>query len=240
MRRTILSAAVLLLFFLGIPGMSNAADPPNFFGLEVGNTWTYQGTGNDGPYTAQNEVVAREFHNSRTVYVVERRENGEWIETQWLERKPGEVKLWGGTADFDGPTYTMQFSTGLLQAWYPMQVGESKFTTTTLTIKELTGHTFNASMRVDVVGKTQVALSFDTVTAYKIRYQMRVWGNGADEATTFVQWCVPYLGYVKCKDQESADKLVSFSVGGRNITQDTDDENDRLKDYPEFWAYVAD
>lgn len=107
-------------------------DLPNIFGLEVENTWTYHGTGNNGDYIARDGVATKELHNPRTLYEVKRRENGEWIETQWLERKSGKVKLWGGRADFDGKTCTMLFSIGLEQAWYPMQVGERRFSTTTL------------------------------------------------------------------------------------------------------------
>jgi hypothetical protein len=222
MRRAVLFTAVLFLFFHGIPDKSRAAGPKDIFGLETGNTWTYQGMGKDGPHTMQDKVVATEFHMSRTVYVIERRENNVWTETQWLEKKPGKTMLWGGTADFDGPTYTMRFSTGLLQTWYPMRVGESRFTATVLTIKELPGNVFNASMAVHVIGKKQVALSFGTMTAYEIRRQMRVWGNGADKTATFIQWDVPYLGCAKYEDQDSVDKLVSFSIAGGSITQDTD------------------
>ncbi|MBW2096930.1 MAG: hypothetical protein JRI80_18870 [Deltaproteobacteria bacterium] len=224
MRRTVLCAAVLLLFLYGIPGMSNAAELPDIFGLEVGNTWLYQSVGSDGPYTALDKITTTEPHMSTTIYVMERSENGVRTERQWLERKPGEVKLWGGTADFDGATYTMQFSTGLVQVWYPMHVGESKCTSTRLTIEELTGHVFHASMAVDVVGKKRVALSSGTVTGYKIRYQMRIWGYGMDETATFVQWWVPYLGYVKYEDLGTVDKLVSFSIGGGSITQDAESD----------------
>jgi len=224
MKRTALCAAVLLLFLYGIPGMSDAGNLPDLFGLEVGNTWIYQSVGSDNPYTALDKITATEPYMSTTVYVIDRSENGVRTERQWLERRPAEVMLWGGTADFDKTTYTMQFSTGLLQVWYPMHVGESRFTSTRLTIKELTGHVFHGSMAVHVVGKKRVSLSSGTVTGYKIRYQMRIWGDGADGIATFVQWWVPYLGYVKYEDQEYVDKLVSFSIGGGSITQDADSD----------------
>jgi hypothetical protein len=234
MKKTILCAAALLLFLHGVAGMSNAADSRNIFGLEVGNVWIYQGIGNDGPYTAHDEVVTTQSHMSRKLYVIKRREKGVWTETQWLEREPGIVKLWGGTAHIDGATYTMQFSTGLVQAWYPMDVGDSRFTATTLIIPELPGHAYNASMNVDVVRKKQIVRSNSTITAYKIRYQMRIWGNGADKTTTFVQWSVPYLGYVKYVDQDSTNTLSSFSVSGGNITQDTAGIKDGFKDCQGF------
>jgi hypothetical protein len=199
--------------------MSNAADAPNIFGLEVGNVWTYQGIGNDGPYTAHDEVVTTQSHMSKTLYVLKRREKGGWTETQWLEKEPGMVKLWGGTAHIDGATYTMLFSTGLVQAWYPMDVGDSRFTAATLTIPELPGHAYNASMNVHVVGKKQVARLNGTATAYKLRYQLRIWGNGADETRTFIQWSMPYVGYVKYVDQDSTNTL-SFSIRRGNSTQD--------------------
>lgn len=228
MKRMMLCAAFLLLCLAGIPDVSHAGDHPDIFGVEVGNTWIYQSVGVDGPYTVLDRVVTIESHMSSTLYVMERSENGMRTETQWLERKPGEVRLWGGTSNVEGATYTMQFSEGLVQAWYPMRVGESKSTATTLTIKELSGHVFRASMDVDVLGKKEVMLSSGTVTGYKIRYRMRIWGHGTDEIATFAQWWVPYLGCVKYEDQGSMDKLVSFSIGGGNITQDT--ESDTLID----------
>jgi hypothetical protein len=234
MRKAILCAAALFLFLHGITGTSSAADQANIFGLAVGNTWTYQRIGNDGQYTAHDEVLTTENHMSRTVYVVEKREKGVWRETQWLERKAGEVNLWGGTAYIDGATYTLQFSAGLLQAWYPMNVGESKFTAATLTVEELPNYVAHASMKVDVVDKKQVALSSRTVTAYKIRYQMRIWGNGTDKSATFSQWSVPYLGYVQYMDQDSTATLSSCSVNGRKIVQDTERADDGFKDHEEF------
>ncbi len=234
MKKTILCAAALFLFLPGIAGTSSAADQANIFGLAVGNTWTYQGMGNEGRYTAHDEVVTTENHMSRTVYVVEKREKGVWRETQWLERKAGEVNLWGGTAYIDGATYTMQFSAGLLQAWYPMNVGESKFTAATLTVEELPDYVAHASMKVDVVDKKRVALPSGPVTAYKIRYQMRIWGNGADKSATFRQWSVPYLGYVQYMDQDSSATLSSCSVNGKKITQDTERADNGFKGHEEF------
>jgi len=230
MRKTILCAAAFFLL-LGIAGRAGAADQPNIFGLAVGNAWTYQGIGNDGRYMAHDEVIARESHMSRMVYVVERRERGEWRETQWLERKAGRINLWGGTAFIDGAAYTMQFSTGLLQGWYPMNVGESKFTAATLTIGELPGYVARASMKVDVADKKQVVLASGAVTAYKLRYRMRIWGNGADKSATYSQWSVPYLGYVQYTDQDSIAVLSSCSINGKKLTQGTERADSGIKDH---------
>ena len=231
MRKTILCGAAFFLLLLGFAGRAGAADPVNIFGLAVGNTWTYQGVGNDGRYIAYDEVIARECHLSRMVYVVERRERGEWRETQWLERKAGRINLWGGIAYIDGATYTMQFSTGLLQGWYPMNVGESKFTAATLTIGELPGYVARASMKVDVVDKKQVVLASGAVTAYKLRYRMRIWGNGADKSATYSQWSVPYLGYVQYTDQDSIAVLSSCSINGKKLTQGTERADNGFKDH---------
>ena len=234
MRATILCSAAFFIFLFGTAATSNAAGQPDIFGLEVGNTWTYQGTENDGRYTAHDEVVATESHLSRMVYVIERRERGAWRETQWLERRAGQVNLWGGTAYIDGAAYTMRFSTGLLQAWYPMNVGESKFTAATLTLEELPGYVAHASMKVEVIGKKQVALASATVTAYRIRYQMRIWGNGADKSATFIQWSVPYLGYVQYMDQDSTAILSSCSVKEKEVVQDTARADNGFKGHEEF------
>jgi len=224
MKRIVLCFAVLLLSLGGISIPSNAAALHDIFGLEMGNTWLYESVGTDGRYTALDRVVNTLPYKSAKVYVVERSENGVRVESQWLERKPSEVLLWGGAAHFDNRVYTMQFSRGLVQVWYPMRVGESRFTSTSMTIKELTQKAFHASMAVDVVDKKRVVLSSGAVTGYKIRYQMRIWGYGMEETASFVQWWVPCLGYVKYADREAMDRLVSFSIGGGNITQDSDSD----------------
>jgi len=187
MKKNFLYGAMLFLFLLGIPGIS-FADNPNIFGLEVGNSWTYDVDG--GQNTEYDEVVGTQWIGSTKVYVLEREIIGEWYETQWLERKAAKVKLWGGTAPFDGSMFTLRFSTGLVLAWFPMQVGDSEYSSTTTTIDEYPGFVFEVSLSADVVKEKQLTFSFGTVTAYKISYQERVWGYGEDDTTTFVQWAV--------------------------------------------------
>jgi len=233
---------LMVLFLCWIPGTSAAAEPPDVFGMEVGNSCTYEM--NDGFTTVTDDVVAKGYYvptrPNKELYVVERTVNGSQNEAELYERKAGKLKLWGGTAYMAGMRLNLEFSIGLLVAWYPMSVGDSRYTGATVTVREFPGYVFNGSLTVNVLAKKQVALSFGTVTAYKIRYQERVWGYGEDESFTFVQWAVPYLGIVKYNEDGSVAELSSFAIAGGSITQDTDYDTDGLKDYEEFCTYGTD
>ena len=224
MKKVILCAAVLFLCLGGISSVAKAVSSPDIFGLEVGNIWQYRSVGSDWPSTAVDQVVSTTVRRSVKLYVIERIENGRRTERQWLEKRAGEVALWGGTADFQGKTYTMEFSAGLSKLWYPMKVGESRYSTAEMTVREITGSSFNASMKVDVIGRKQVRLSAGSVEGYKIRYQMKICGHAMEETATYVEWWVPSLGCVRYEDWGTVDKLVSFAIGGGSITPQTDRE----------------
>ena len=88
-----------------------------------------------------------------------------------------------------------------------------------------------------VLAKEPVVLDFDTLEAFKVRYQLRYWGYGIDETDTFYQWVTPYLSAVKYQDAESQGILTSFAIGGGTITGETDTDGDGLKDYQEPIIY---
>jgi hypothetical protein len=207
------------------------------FGLDVGNAFTSQGTDQGVSYTSESEVTSIDQTTfSTTTYIVEVKEKGEIIRG-WYEKTPVQLKLWGmqevATAEF------IRFSDGLVEAWYPMQLGDQRYSYATAESNLYPGITVNTSLTVDVLAKEPMILDFDTLEAFKVRYQLRLWSSafGNDETDTFYQWVVPYIGAVKYQDAEELSKLISFAIGGGTITDETDTDSDGLKDYEELIVY---
>jgi PKD repeat protein len=208
-------------------------EAPDIFGVEVGNSWTYQGTYPGGTYTSGAEVILMDQTTfPTTTHVIEYSVDGSKMGRNWYERTSSELKLWGEDfGDFYG------FSDGLTVAWYPMQVGDNRYSSATVPI---VGLVFNVSMTVNVLIKETIDFGFDTLEAYKLRYRLRIWGNGINESTTYYYWVVPYLNYVKYQDADFLEVLTDFTIGGGSITQETDADDDGLKDYEELIIFGTD
>ena len=225
--------ALAIGFWLGFTGLTTvSAQSLDLFGLEVGNLWTYQGIDQGISYTEESEVISIDQTTfPTTTYIVESNANGETFKA-WYEKTPGELKLWGiqevATGEF------IRFSAGLVEAWYPMQVGDQRYSYATVESNFYPGIILNTSLTADVLAKEPVTLSFGELEAYKIRFRLRLWGYGEDETDTYYQWAVPYLGWVKYQDAEYLYELTAFAIGGGTITQETDTDDDGLKDYEEL------
>ena len=234
---------VFSCFFLasGFYTQAFAADP-DFFGQEAGNEFNYQGyeTGL-GPYTLQETVSLDSITFApTTTYNVVSTENTYGDEgNQWFEKGAGVLKLRGlNLWDYEVGWMTLKFFTGLPVAWNPMkQIGYHENNSTTMTVDEAPGYTFDVSMDVTVLAKEFVALSFDTLEAYKTKYILTFSGQGLSDQFTLYQWLVPYLGTIKYVDGQNEETLTSFKIGGGTITQNTDTDGDGLKDYQELAVY---
>ena len=225
---------LILASILAVPYTS----PLDVLSIEVGDASTYKGTNQGGSYTSESEVTSIDQTTfPATTYVFEVRQNGE-TDRGWYETAPGEIKLWGtqevATGEF------IRLSAGLVEFWYPMQVGDQRYSYATAESNLYPGIIVNTSLTADVLAKEPVILDFDTLEAFKVRYQFRFWGYGTDETDTYYQWFVPYLGVVKYQDAEELEKLTSFSIGGGTITEETDTDGDGLKDYQELIMYNTD
>jgi len=157
----------------------------------------------------------------------------------WFERGTGVLKFWGLRIwdDEDG-WLKFKFSTGLPWAWYPVkQIGYHELNSTTMTIDQLPGYTFDVSIDVTVLAKESVALSFDTLEAYKMKYILTMSGHDWSEQVTLYQWQVSYIGNIKYTDDECEETLTSFKIGGGTITQNTDTDSDGIEDYRELAVY---
>ena len=236
MKKTIIFIPIFALICFANAGLAAGdASSPDIFGIEVGNVFISQETDQGGSYTSTSEVISIDQTTfPKSTYIVESRGNGETFQG-WVEKTTGELRLWGelevATGEF------LRFSSGLLEAWYPMRVGERRYSSATAELNIYPGILLNTSLTVDVLAKEPVVLDFDTLEAFKVRYQLRYWGYGIDETDTFYQWVTPYLGAVKYQDAESQEILTSFAIGGGTITGETDTDGDGLKDYQELIIY---
>ena len=208
----------------------------NIFGMEFGNRWTYAGTYQDLPFSIEREITSIDQSSFPVpTYLFEIKENGSIVGTEWYENTGNQIKLWGTTGEYEGSSYTFKFSEGLTAAWFPMKVNDHVYSSTTT---QINGYSFNVSLMVDVINKATITLAFDTVEAYKVSYQLRVWGTaGIDITDSFTWWMVPYLGIVKDQRSDTLTELTSFAIGGGIITQASDNDEDNLSDYDEFFIY---
>ena len=201
--------------------------PLDVFAIEAGNLWNYQVTSQTGSSGRAEEVLGVDSAYQNPTYITESRSDNEPAIKGWNEKTPGALKL----VKIDNIAFDYVYP---LILWYPMQVGDTRFTQTTSTSVSPDPLTpVDITMTVDVLQKEYVNLGFDTIEAFKIRYVMRTWGFGVDESTTFYEWWVPKIGFIKSQDEEEVEILTSFAIRGGAITEDTDTDEDGLKDYQE-------
>ena len=236
MNKKLLNKLILaLIFYLNATPTVSYSLPPDVFGLEVGNTFTGQGTGQAGSYTSETEVISIDQTTfPTTTYIVEERGNGE-TNRGWYQITPGILKLWGIQDVVTGEF--IRFSAGLVEAWYPMQVGDQRYSYGTAKDNLYPGIVINISLTADVLAKESIVLEFDRLEAFKVRSQLRLWNADYDEIDTSYSWVVPYLGEVKYQDDTSQEILSNFSIAGGSITEMTDFDIDGLKDYQELIIY---
>jgi hypothetical protein len=214
------------------PSAIRSAPPLDTFGMGVGNRWSYagmyQGT---SPYVYDEQVV-RVDPSSFPVptYVVEENISGS-IYGSWYQALPGELKLWG--IQEGGSNNPQKFSSGLTVAWFPMAVGNQRVTDATTIVQ---GYTINVRMTVNVVGKETVDFGSNSMETYKLSYQLRTWNTtlGYDETESWYYWLAPYVGIIRYEDSESTEVLTSFAIGEGTISDQSDADNDGLKDYREI------
>ncbi len=208
---------------------------PNIFGFEVGNSW--QETTNS--ITTVTEIVGIDLNSFPfQAYILETRENEVLTDKLWLEKTENEVKLWGFYSSDDGLTY--KFTNGIVMYWYPFQVGDNRYSETTMNIEGYPDITFQFSVTIDVLLKESVTTGLGIFETYKRQMQMRLWGTGYDSTTTSYEWVAPYIRWVKSSDDDGPVELESFIIDGGFISQNTDFDGDGLKDYQELIIYNTD
>jgi hypothetical protein len=220
---------------LAVPEIPTPEDMLNIFGMELNNSWTYEGTYQGAPYSTGWKIIDinRSVFPALT-YIYEIKENGVVVDTEWYEKAGDQIKLWQMTIEDEGIYYNISFSQGLVVAWAPMEVFDHRYSAATT---DILGLTFNVSMTVDVLSMESLVLAFDTLETYKVQYQFHLWGNGINQTETFVRWIAPYLGAVKEQGSDYLLELTSFDIGSGSVTYPGDKDGDGLSDYDEFFMY---
>jgi parallel beta-helix repeat protein len=207
-------------------------------GMEVGNTWTYQGNYEGAPIMF-NRVVAGFGWQSVSfpvqTYRMEIYEEGAWAGSDYYEKSEGQLKLWGETVLTEIGLMTFKFGQGLPVAWFPMAVNDQKALTGKGEFAQFPGFPFDFSFTAHVLSKGPVTLGFDTFEAYEVQYTVRIWGQGEDATDTFSYWLVPYIGVIRESGEGYLFDLSSFRVGGGGITEISDKDSDGLRDYQELF-----
>ncbi len=212
----------------------------DIFGLEVGNSWTTK----KGSDTIVENVVSIDTSTFPVnTYVIEDFKNKIFKGRLWFERTEKEIKMWG---EYDSRYGMMAFSSGLTYCWYPMEAGESRNSNTTSNIS-INGISVVVGMGLTVTVESMetVTISLGTFSAFKLRMDHLIWfpdyPQQPEESVTSYQWVVPYLVGIKSMDSDSIEsELISFTVGGGTITEETDTDEDGLKDYEELVIYGTD
>ena len=218
-----------------VPSVEERLD---IFGMEIGNAWTYAGAKEGQPYAVERKVASIDQSSfPAATYVNEIRENGVFTGAEYYENAGTQLKLWGTTVEDDGAFYFLKCSQGLPVVWSPVLVGDHRYSFSTAVFAQFPSYTFNVSMDVFVMAQETVNLGFDSFEAYKVRYEMRVWGQGLDYTDTFYWWIVPYIGAIKDEDASSMVKLTSFAIGGGSVSHQSDTDQDNLSDYQELLVH---
>jgi hypothetical protein len=199
--------------------------PPDVvFAMAVGNQWIYDSN-------VKEEVTALDTTTfSRDTFEMTISENDIEIGKEWYEVWKGYLRFWG---IYDNGTFKFDF--GLLAEWYPAAVNEKK-----ASMAWVVNYGTTVDLTVDVLGIEPVTLSFATLDAYHFRYVFVFSGPGGTYDTTFDWWIVPYIGVVKQQSANAIETLVSFAIGGGNITETSDNDNDGLLGYMELITYNTD
>ena len=198
--------------------------PDDVFAMEVGNQWLYD-------YGHKREITNIDSTTfGRNTYEMTYLQNGTQYGKEFYEVWKGYVRFWG-IFDYD-LSFLIRFGFGLLAMWLPATVGDYKESMTWVL-----NYATEADLIVDVLGIESVILAFDTLDAYRVRYNYEITGPGGTATTSYDWWIVPHIGIVKEQTTGGTIKLVSFAIHGGTITETSDNDNDGLKDYKELITY---
>jgi len=206
------------------------AGPIDIFGLNLGNRWQFAGALQDESYTVVREVI----YSSPHFHEVDTRIDGTLVIRNRYEITAENYLVWMGQDDFDD---YYSFPNGLIELWYPMAVNDHKFSSSPLEVQGFPEYGLNISLTADVLALESIQLDFGTLEAYKVQYQLRIWGQGEESISKYYSWVVPYLGALKSEDNEMQEVLTSFAINGGVLTEATDSDHDSLRDYEELVVY---
>ena len=198
--------------------------PDEIFAMEVGNEWLYDSN-------VKREVIKLDSKTfERDTFEMILSQNGIEFGREWYEVWQGYLRFWGVYE-----SVLLKFGFGLLGGWFPASVGDHK-----KSMAWVINYGVTVDLTVDVLGIEPVILNFDTLDAYRLRYNYELSGPGGTDDFTYDWWIVPYIGVVKAQGTGGTEKLISFAVYGGNITETSDNDSDGLLGYKELITYNTD
>jgi len=198
--------------------------PDEIFAMEVGNEWLYDSN-------VKREVIKFDTTTfKRDTFEMILSVNGIEFGREWYEVWQGYLRFWGVHE-----SVLLKFGFCLLGGWFPASVSDHKES-----MAWVINYGVTVDLTADVLGIEPVILNFDTLDAYRLRYNYELNGPGGTDDFTYDWWIVPYIGVVKSQGTGGTTKLISFAVYGGNITETSDNDNDGLLGYKELITYNTD
>jgi 6-phosphogluconolactonase (cycloisomerase 2 family) len=196
-------------------------DTIDIFGMEVGNQWAYDSD-------MQRKITKIDLDTFPTdTYEMEILSNSRLVGKEWYEVKNEQLLLWGQSP--------YRFDKGLVAVWFPLSVGEQMVSSAG--VVGYTGTT--VTMKVDVLSFEKLTINLGTFDAYRLGYSVTTESPVGTSTQTFDWLVVPYLGVIEQLTSGSEETLISFAIGGGNITEEHDTDNDDLLDYQEIFIYYT-
>ena len=193
--------ATALLLCLVLKAGVHAQTPEEFFAMEAGNFWNYNGNcGAFCSYSLQ-DLVGIDATTPSFPFRLTKTTGGQiQLDFEWYLVSPTDLKLWKVQFfdDVDG-TVIIQFSSGITWARNPMFVGDTWNSFSVGTYTSLATGAIPITVSVSSVVEAQEAVTVPQGIhrAYRIRHNLNMPGLAA---FTTVQWAVPYLGIIKRQD----------------------------------------
>jgi hypothetical protein len=178
----------------------HAQSGTDFWAMQVGNSWTYNGVG----YTRQ-DAISNTDSSTIPGYLtfVTTSSDGTDQYSSWYSATSREMREWQEVGwDATVGQVTMRLQSGVLWAINPIIVGDHWITTSNGTASG-GGQSFPFTLSLDVVvlSHESVTLPFGVYQAYVFRHTINISADAASESMTQFTWFVPYLGIVKRQDE---------------------------------------
>ena len=187
---------------------------PDVFGLSIGNQYFYERKMEGNTFNACLKIVLYDKINDGVpLYVLPYLSSEKEIKIEYYEKRTDQVKL--RIIEPWNPYQRIQFAEGLTKYWQGMTIGEQRVSSSSVSIPGVVDNSLRASLGVSVLKQEKIEINDFSVTAFKIKYELRVWGDTLPLIQNeFTEWLVPHIGVVKYSDDMYEDRLLSFSIGG--------------------------
>ncbi|ETR69561.1 MAG: hypothetical protein OMM_03861 [Candidatus Magnetoglobus multicellularis str. Araruama] len=211
---------------------------PDIFALETGNQWTYFKNIN-GVVSKITENVYRDSFNFdvETFKITQTSSIEEPTSINWYQRSNDSMILKGfeTTGQLIDLFYKFTNNTGLAEVWNPFVIDETRTSQATGTNEIIE---FQMSLDVSVISRETITIPLGTFQAFKLKCNktLDVISMSTTESEEYTIWVVPYLPVLKFYYPKEGYQieLSSFKIKGGTIDNESDTDNDTLKDYEEL------